>query len=345
MINIKNVSTAFCFFLLFSTGTAFSQNKFEEALPYDGKDGYMVIQANVGGREGKFLLDARTELLLTEDAAKLRNLEADATGKATAQGFFVGKNLYKQSTPVRVVKTNDLYRKMGVEGVIGFNAFTNCVLSINTKNNTITISGPYRPAYMKIENRGDLQVNAKSITLDLMVKGKTTNVPIEVFPMPASSFMKKGVLSLDLERGKYYLQPFSAQDSPVITFKKEEIVITPGKVNEVDRDYFLANIYDYRSNKEWKTIGGKPVVVDFWASWCGPCLRMMPAMEELAAKYKDQILFYKVNVDKEGELRETFKANAIPLVFFAPVEGPVLKELGADTKEKIEEKLRAILNK
>lgn len=344
-MNIKNISGAFCLLLLFSTGSVFAQNKFEEALPYQEKDGYVIIQANVGGREGKFLLNSRTELLITETAAKLRNLEADATGKATAQGFFVGKNLYRQTVPVSIVKANDLYNKMGVEGVIGFNSFTNCVLSINTKNKTIIVSGPYRPLYMKIDNRGELQVNANSITLDLISNGKTTNVPVEIFPMPANSFLKKGLLSVDLERRKYYLQGFSAEDSQAVVFKKEEIVIVPGKVNEVDRNYFLSNIYDYRSGKEWKTIGDKPVVVDFWASWCGPCLRMMPIMEEMAEKYKDKIIFYKVNVDKEGELRDNFNANAIPLVFFAPVTGTVFREVGADSKEKVEERLKAILNK
>ncbi|WP_316747889.1 thioredoxin family protein [Pedobacter gandavensis] len=344
-MDIKNVRAAFCLLLLLSTVRVFGQNKFEEVLPYQDKDGYLIIQANVGGREGQFLLDAKGGILLTEAAAKSRNLQVDANGKASAQGFFIGKNLYHKSVPLKVVTGSDLFSKMGVEGVIGFNAFTNCVLSINTKNSTIIVSGPYRPLYMKIENRGALQLKDNSIILDMIKNGKTTNVPVEIFPMPANSFLKKGLLSVDLERGKYYLQAFSAEDSQAVAFKKEEVVIVPGKVNEVDRNYFLSNIYDYRSGKEWKTIGDKPVVVDFWASWCGPCLRMMPIMEELAAKYKDKIIFYKVNVDKEGELRDNFNAIAIPLVFFAPVTGTVFRDVGADSKEKVEERLKAILNK
>jgi thioredoxin-like negative regulator of GroEL len=63
---------------------------------------------------------------------------------------------------------------------------------------------------------------------------------------------------------------------------------------------------------------------------------MMPVMEELAAKYKDQVIFYKVNVDQEGELRQVFEAKAIPMMFFAPVNGEMIKTVGADSKEKAE---------
>ncbi|MCX2452200.1 thioredoxin domain-containing protein [Pedobacter sp. PLR] len=344
-MNIKNISAVWYLFLLFSTGTVVAQNKFEEVLPYQDKEGYLIIQANVGGREGQFVLNTKSGILLTEAAAKSRNLVVAADGRAEAQGFFIGKNLYYKSVRVKVEKETELFSKLGVEGVIGFNVFTNCVLSINTKNKTIIISGPYRPLYVKIENRGAIQINEDNIILDLISNGKTTNVPVEIFPVPANSFLKKGLLSLDIPRGKYYLQAFSEEDSRRVVFKKEEVVIVPGKVNEVDRNYFLSNIYDYRSGKEWKTIGDKPVVVDFWASWCGPCLRMMPIMEEMAAKYKDKIIFYKVNVDKEGELRDNFNAIAIPLVFFAPVTGTVFRDVGADSKEKVEERLKAILNK
>lgn len=164
------------------------------------------------------------------------------------------------------------------------------------------------------------------------------------FSVLGKSILKQGMISFDIERGKYYFQPFNSgevQSLPLV--KKEAISVVPGKINPVDRAYFLKHIYDYKAGKDWKSIGDKPVVIDFWASWCGPCLKLMPVMEELAAKYKDQVIFYKVNVDKEGELRQVFDANAIPLLIFGSLNNGAVREVGGDTKEKIEARIQQML--
>ena len=85
----------------------------------------------------------------------------------------------------------------------------------------------------------------------------------------------------------------------------------------------------------------KPVLIDFWASWCGPCMKLLPVMEQLAAKYKDQVIFLKVNADKEKELCNKFNINAFPTLFFLPVNGKPIVEIGADPVkyEKIIEQL------
>ncbi|MCI1647711.1 MAG: thioredoxin domain-containing protein, partial [Bacteroides sp.] len=70
---------------------------------------------------------------------------------------------------------------------------------------------------------------------------------------------------------------------------------------------FLTKVANYETNpNEWKYLGDKPAIVDFYATWCGPCKAVAPILEELAEEYKDQIYIYKVDTDKEQELAGAF---------------------------------------
>jgi len=56
----------------------------------------------------------------------------------------------------------------------------------------------------------------------------------------------------------------------------------------------------------------KPVFVDFWAEWCGPCRMVSPTVEELSKEYKDKVNFVKVNVDQNNELASKYNIFSIP---------------------------------
>lgn len=89
----------------------------------------------------------------------------------------------------------------------------------------------------------------------------------------------------------------------------------------MNKAMFLKNVFDYEKSKEWKYLGNKPAIIDFYADWCGPCRTTMPIMKELAKDYAGKIVIYKVNVDKERELASLFNASSIPMFVFIPMNG------------------------
>lgn len=289
---------------------------------------------------------------------------------------------------------------MGVAGTIGASLFQNLVLTIDSKRHKITITAPYRPSYMKLDHRADLEIlssvsvvfsvtigetsfrllfdtwNSGGITLTAndyekvkgvrggevtlyrgyaegiptcetrvvakcdFVKSNFTNVTVaKDNELPCSvlgtEILKEGILSIDFQKRKAYFQPFDlavVKDEVIET----EVIVESGKLNPITREYFLEHVYDYRIDKEFIFKGDKPVVIDFWATWCGPCMRLIPELEKMATEYKDQVIFLKVNADKEKELCSMFNVVALPTLFFIPVGGKPIIEIGA-TPEKYEE--------
>ena len=98
---------------------------------------------------------------------------------------------------------------------------------------------------------------------------------------------------------------------------------------------FSERVFDYKNNKDWKFKGDKPCVIDFYTTWCGPCKRLAPIMEELSQTYCDQVVFYKVDTERERELAYLFGINSIPQVLYIPMAGKPMLLQGLYPKENI----------
>lgn len=86
-----------------------------------------------------------------------------------------------------------------------------------------------------------------------------------------------------------------------------------------------------------------PVLVDFWAPWCGPCKAMLPIVEELSTKYAGKVAFYKMNVDEQNEISQQYGVMSIP-TFLLVKNGEVVDNfVGVKSKEDVSKKIDALL--
>ena len=106
---------------------------------------------------------------------------------------------------------------------------------------------------------------------------------------------------------------------------------------------FKERIFDFSQNQKWHYLGDKPCVIDFYADWCGPCRRLAPILAELSEDYCDEVIFYKVNVDRERELAGYFRTSSIPMVFFVPMHDAPQYVLGLLAKEELNAIIQEVL--
>ena len=134
---------------------------------------------------------------------------------------------------------------------------------------------------------------------------------------------------------------FLIMQLPILEAASQEMTTKEGKTKmttiNLTKEDFLNKVMDYEKNPtEWKYKGDKPAIIDFYASWCGPCKMLAPVLEELAKEYEGQIYIYKVDTEAEEELSRAFGIRSIPTMLFVPMNGQPMMTQGALPKAELD---------
>jgi thioredoxin 1 len=97
------------------------------------------------------------------------------------------------------------------------------------------------------------------------------------------------------------------------------------------------------SNWEALVAGDKPVVMDFWAEWCGPCRMISPIIEEVAKEYEEKVVVGKVNIDDNAKITVNFGIRNVPTLLFFKGGELVDKHVGVIRKPELTEKINKLL--
>lgn len=114
-------------------------------------------------------------------------------------------------------------------------------------------------------------------------------------------------------------------------------------VPELSHDEFVRKVWDFKKNKNFLREGNLPIILDFYATWCGPCKMLAPNLLLIQNKFKGKLLIYEIDVDKEPQLAELFKIQAMPTIVFIGAKDKYVVELGYREYPELEQMVRRYL--
>ena len=116
------------------------------------------------------------------------------------------------------------------------------------------------------------------------------------------------------------------------------------EVKELGNEEFRKLVGEPQADgKHWKFASDKPIIIDFYATWCGPCQAMAPMLQRLAQEYEGRIKVLKVDVDKNQALATAANIMSIPTLFFIRKDGTIERKVGGMPYQELVKKAEGVM--
>jgi thioredoxin len=116
------------------------------------------------------------------------------------------------------------------------------------------------------------------------------------------------------------------------------------EAKQLSKQEYIQLVHNFEeSPNQWEFLGKRPALIDIYASWCGPCQRLSPILDQLAEKYAGKIDIYKVDVDTDRAVPRAYKIKSVPTLIFAPLNADRQMMHGDMTMAQLSEAIENIL--
>lgn len=114
-------------------------------------------------------------------------------------------------------------------------------------------------------------------------------------------------------------------------------------VEIIDTEKFKNNVFNFENHKEWIFEKDQPLIVNFFATWCGPCHMFAPVLEEVAMEHADKLKVYKVDIDASPEIAHLFGVKSVPTTLFLATGQEPAMASGVLPRESMQQALSELL--